>query len=375
MSGNLFICETPFQILASLLLIEDLREVCNNDFIIAGTMSDYKNYAQRLAQHPNVSYCYAAALRQSNRRDDRLAHIKDMVVPFDKRWDYVKKDTRYDKFYCRNFTTILTESAFRHFKRINSQLEVCIFDEGYSSYLSTFWNSYKEVSFFHKVSNIVLTGHLNYIYKNITETKFFIPELFHLRIPFKISQMIDPAFTLSNEQIERINRVFDYLNSDMIEDNKYIFFEECFSFDNGNNNDLEIIEVIADIVGKENVVIKLHPRSKEDRFSKLGYKVLMNVKYPWEIFALNNSNKSIVLLAFSSGALMNYLFITRSKMKSILLYKLFPGKYDHTNNLELRRWLKEFQKYYSKWIYAPETSEDLIDILKKLKLIPKKNCK
>ena len=41
--------------------------------------------------------------------------------------------------------------------------------------------------------------------------------------------------------------------------------------DGYNVNDVEIVEKIASIVGKEKLFVKTHPRNPENRFEKLGY--------------------------------------------------------------------------------------------------------
>lgn len=45
--------------------------------------------------------------------------------------------------------------------------------------------------------------------------------------------------------------------------------EEAFLDDKVPSNDLELFLETAKIVGKENIVVKLHPRNKENRFEKI----------------------------------------------------------------------------------------------------------
>lgn len=366
MKKNLFICETPFQVLASILIIYDLQSTDINDFILVDTMNNSTVLAKNLKNHPLVRHVMAANTIKSSRNIiNKINFIADMFIPFDNRWHYSAIETVYDCFYCRNYTSIITESAFRFFKKKNPKMKLIIIDEGYSSYLSNFWNSHNEISFFHKLSSNILNGHKNYLYNNITDAKFFLPELFHIELPFKISTMLKNNFILNEQKKEEINRVFSYTSNTKINESAYIFFEECFSFDCGNNNDLEIIEQLSKILGKEKIIIKQHPRSQKDRFSSLGYSVMENADYPWEIFVINNANKAISLLAFSSGALLNHMFFVRSKMKSILLYKIFPEKYKHMLSDEINRWFTEFSMMYENYIFTPSSLEELVNIINK----------
>lgn len=363
---NLFICETPFQVLVSLLYIYDSCAENVNDFIIVDTMSDYVGIADRLNNHPLIDYAFAARTKDLWGNNGRLLdrEIKNSFPVFTRLWSYRKIQEKYEYIYCRNYTTPITEAAFRHFRKLNSDLEIHIIDEGYSSYLSSFWNSHNSISIFHKFSNFLLSGRRDFLYRNITEALFFAPELLHVQLPFPIKRIVKEDFKICVDQLRDINAIFNYDRSENVKDGQFIFFEECFSFDDGNNNDLEIVELISTIVGKENLKIKLHPRSKTDRFSTLGYEVMKSAKYPWEVYALNNADKRITLLAYSSGALMNYLFLSRSNMKSIMLYNAIPNKYNHMTDSEVLLWFKEFQNIYSSWVYSPDSKTMLEDIIK-----------
>lgn len=362
---NLFICETPFQVLASLLLIYESLSNDVNDFIIVDTMTDYLGIAKRLNHVPVIDYAFPATANGINEQDSLriLNRIKYAFPVFTKLWSYKKGSEMYDSIYCRNYTTPITEAAYRHFKKNNSDLALHIIDEGYSSYLSLFWNSHNHISAFHRFSNFILSGHRNYMYNRICDALFFAPDLFNVQIPFPVKHMLSAPIKLTEEQLKTINDVFGYNCSNTVNDNQFIYFEECFSFDDDNNNDINIVESISKIVGKENIKIKLHPRSKIDRFSPLGYDVLKSSNYPWEVFALNNTNKAIVLLAYSSGALMNYLFLTDSRMKSVLLYKLFPDRYKHINDKELLCWLEGMRNRYEECLFAPQDFSEFKEIL------------
>lgn len=364
MKKNLFICETPFQVLASLFLIYESFNNDMNDFIIVDTMKYNKSIAEKMKGVFVVDYAFAASTEELRKKNTLSGVIRSGFPVFSKLCAYEKIGERYDRFFCRNYTTPLTEAAFVHFNKLNSDMKIHIFDEGYSSYLSSFWCSHKSISTFHKISNMILSGKKDYLYRNIEETLFFAPELLHIKLPFPVRRMIKEDFAINKKQLRSINYVFGYDSSKNDGENQFIFFEECFSFDDGNNSDLEIVEWISSIVGKEKLKIKLHPRSKTDRFSRLGYDVMTTAQYPWEVYALNNANKRITLIAYSSGALINYLFFSRSKMKSVFLYNVFPDKYNHMAEKELQLWFKEFQSMYSSWVYVPESKSRLEEILK-----------
>lgn len=85
---------------------------------------------------------------------------------------------------------------------------------------------------------------------------------------------------------------------------KYIFFNECFATDMRVSNDIEILNSFAEIVGKENIAVKVHPRSiNADVFYKLhGYSIFSDTTTPWELFALSGELENRVMITVSSIA-------------------------------------------------------------------------
>lgn len=365
MKKNLYICETPFQVLAALLLIFSHNANQINDIVLTDNMKNGEVILEKLENSRFVRYAYFANVNHGGKQRE-MEYFLDAILPFHIRWSFKYCDSIYDRIYLRNFTACFAISCVNFFKRKNSKLETIIFDEGYSNYTEEFWRSEKRISKANCfITNIMRIFGRKPIYKYITKALFFQPELLHINLCFETERMIPENFTLSLEQQNEINRIFSYEFPKInLERKKIIFFEECFAFDQNNNNDLILLDKIAKIAGKENIIIKRHPRSEHDRFTELGYNILANITYPWEIFALNNAkNNNLIFIAYSSGALLNYLFFTKSKLKSIMLYKAFPKLYKHTNQKSVMNWLNEFCKLHSDIIELPESEEELLCIL------------
>ena len=63
-----------------------------------------------------------------------------------------------------------------------------------------------------------------------------------------------------------VNRAFGYEISTDRYDRKYLFFEESFFADHYPINDPELVDRLAQRVGKENLMVKIHPRNPVNRF-------------------------------------------------------------------------------------------------------------
>ena len=80
-----------------------------------------------------------------------------------------------------------------------------------------------------------------------------------------------------------------------------------------------MVNKIAEVVGKENIFVKIHPRNKVNRFQKLGYVTNQNTEIPWEIIALNIPISEKVLLTIASGSALTSLVNMSSVPKKIVM--------------------------------------------------------
>ena len=131
--------------------------------------------------------------------------------------------------------------------------------------------------------------------------------------------------------IQLCNCIYDYLNvqsSPDKYDERFIFFEESFACEGNPINDLQLLQQISDIVGKNNIVVKTHPRSTEERFKKNGFKTNTNTVVPWEIVALNLTNiEEKIFIGVCSGSMFNPKLIFDLNVNVVSLHQLIPREF------------------------------------------------
>lgn len=106
---------------------------------------------------------------------------------------------------------------------------------------------------------------------------------------------------------------------------KIIFFEGVFHEDAYPVDEYDLLMKIVDLVGKENVIIKRHPRVKVDRYTHKGIKVLPNATVPWEVMLLNQNLEGKLLISVSSFTCMSPLTIYGMEYRAMFLYNLMKG--------------------------------------------------
>lgn len=369
--GNLFICDTPFQVMTALLISWANFRDSDFDCIVTDNMPGAAAIADRLLFVDSVRDAKVAHVKHSGSSDfkNRIGYFLDLFAPYGVRWPGHLNGGAYDCLFLRNYEDPYSVSAFHHFRRY-SDLKLMVYDEGYSTYSSSFWTPGEGASFSHAVSNRLarIVGK-SPLFDFIESAYLYDPGLLHIDLPFPVNRLLPRGFHLGEHRLHDLNTVFgfkmaedpilDFLHDDSIQGRKYLFFEECFAADRGNQDDLGVLGEIAKAVGKDRILVKTHPRSVEDRFSRLGYRVVRSHGYPWEIVALNMDEEiDVVLVSFSSGALLNYRFLCGKNIRSVLLYKLFPGQCNQLDSEELQ-FFEDFRRSHPETISIPNSRDEL----------------
>ena len=253
---------------------------------------------------------------------------------------------------------ILTYTLFDELLSRNQKLTCNRFEEGYSIYPSNFSNQTKSKLFFF-IRRILNRKDL---YKKISTLYLYNPDLL-CYIP-KCKVDIIPKLSRDDENLKKIcNNIFNYKDDKNIM-KKYIFFEESFFCDGYNINDLELVLKISEIVGKDNLLIKLHPRNSVDRFEKYGIKTIKAIEVPWEVIQLNNDFSNTVLLTITSGSVLSSRIFFDDNTKIYMLFNCTTPK-SFLATAEYFKYLEKLRKKCgTNSINIPENLENFLNEIK-----------
>ena len=121
---------------------------------------------------------------------------------------------------------------------------------------------------------------------------------------------------------------------------------------------------IAEKVGKENIVVKLHPRRNVDRFSDKGIKVSKSTGIPWEAFLLTNDFKDKVVLTISSSAAFSSRLYFDMNIPTIMLYKITGPNPGIVNVKKYIKYADDFcRKFGDDGFYIPTSMNELLELL------------
>lgn len=317
---RLFLCNTPYQIMVASLLAHQLISSSSdsNDIIVTDNFVSSEIVFDRMRNEKLFKNCYFARIHEALFSRTLSQKIKKTLSGFFIRrinstyfdeipiFEYDQVFYNNDDIFLYNLVSVISCK--------NPNVEVFRYEEGYSSYIKPFCSERAK-----RICGIRDTFLKRKKFEDCFKGIYlFEPELllYNLAVPvYKINRKISQdvrQFIISIFDID-INRY--KINQD------WIIFEESFYQNDNNIKDIEMYRKFIDIVGMKNVTVKLHPRSRDNRFKHLGINVLPNDGTPWEAILIGCDFKNIRFVALASGSIINGRLLMGNTNESFLLYK------------------------------------------------------
>lgn len=203
--------------------------------------------------------------------------------------------------------------------------------------------------FFHILCK--LTGRPDLI-SNTHKYMCFYPELLGISPRMKNIKRKDypniriPLLKSDKDFLDKLNTIFDYDPSANSFPQKYIYFSTSADIDGNPVGETEIILKLAELVGKDNLLVKIHPRDGRDVFERAGLTVSRNSSLPWEVIQLNHDFTKHIFISLSSGSTVNITAMKNENIPVFLLFPLVAGKNKFMDSLvyaSIKRGLEELQ--------------------------------
>lgn len=236
--------------------------------------------------------------------------------------------------------------------------KVHIFEESKATYILSILNVEKKDGIPHS------SFHENNMYKNIVEILLYEPQFYDADLKTCTFTKIPKIDCSSDKVKDTYTKIFGFYE---LPKERYIYLVSPFFWDKFSSSEMDVIDEVAESVGKENLVLKMHPRDQIDRYTNRGYKLLRESKIPWEIIMMGNDMSKYVLLSISSNASATADLVFGKQIWTIHLEELMLIGKTH-NKLKkfvgLDKKMIEVFNEKNKYIFKPETKEQLVEQLK-----------
>ena len=348
---NLIVVNTYFQLITVInMTLHNLNNDIN-DIIITDISVGAEKKVERLKKlniFNNVYFIKYKQISSESRVKKYITYLfnRDLILK-------TRLNNVYDELIFYNLD-ILSYSLIDELFKNNKKLVCSIYDEGIGTY--TIYPKNNKINSL--LRTILFRPNIDKLIKKIY---LYHPNLICYKCNFELNQI--PKLDSKNTKFKNIlNSVFEYKKV-TIPPQKYIFFEEAFFCDNKDIDDYELILKIAEIVGKDNIIVKLHPRNKTNRFNKVGIPTWANSEVPWEVIQMNENYSNKIFLSISSGTILMSKLFFEDQIKSYYLFNCTNNMSDLVND-NFHQYLNKIEKNLSlNNLIIPETKEQFLKLL------------
>lgn len=322
MKEVVFLCNTYYQLIVAVQLrLTQFRK--DKAYLI---LTDHSKNAKGVAKRAASAECFDNVYYINVKSLDKDKHnIKDATGAISAGVSgNVKGLSDIDKLRCDEFIyynlCISTVIIFGKLNKLNKSLKCSRMEEGILSYGMKFHDGDEKlpvrIRAIFKIRKFL--GRKN-LPECVRDFYCFYPGMYHGKLnPVKISEV-----SLSLEIKDILAKVFNLSFEDNEYQEKYIFFTSVGDFEGDTPiGEINIVKKVAKLVGKNNLLIKQHPRDNRDVFQKEGFHVDHNSAVPWEAIQLSKDFREKVLLSINSTSILSSVLMIENGPKVAYLYPL-----------------------------------------------------
>lgn len=366
MQNILFVCNTYYQLIMAI----NMRITLFKNDKVTLLLSNHSKNADVITQNlknlqvfDKTEYIKTKDIDYGNK--NKLNNLYDylkLIFGKNKKIKDLVFDTKYNKFLYFN-QNLSSNLIFNILVQSNKYIETYQFEEGILSYPNIKGNNLRDLKFGRTKLWCILRKIFSkpILIENTKKVFCLYPDLYF----GKLAVEKIPVIKTDGELTNILKRVFNVDINKKYYQEKYIYFSSICDFEGGKPiGEFKLIKNIAQLVGKDNLLIKLHPRDVRDIYKKEGLKIAQASSIPWEVMQLLYDFEDKVFLTATSSSVLMSAAITGKSMKAFYLYKLcnIKNNYIAENTVfSLEMYLKNFEsnKIFSNIIIAKNIEEIL----------------
>lgn len=309
------VVNTYYQLITAIRIKETLWANCLVDLVISDQSNNSNKIINKLneMQYFDIVYWIHNKVLCGNSGDLAAMVTKSRLIVFGLNRKNHLGNNKYDELVYYN-ADIYTYGLFASLIKKNHELVCSRYEEGVLSYSDSLFLYNSRFRYIDKLRKRIFKNTLE------TQTKFFY--CFYATL-YKGKLRVKEIPKYEDYKIigETLKLIFS-IDSQMLNiSEKYIFFTSVYDFEGGQPiGETELVLDIADLVGKNNLIVKMHPRDNRNVFQKYGIHVYNQSQIPWEAIQLNNDFSKKVFLTVNSGSVLGANMILKDKARSYFLY-------------------------------------------------------
>lgn len=293
-----------------------------NDVVLL--LSDHSLNADKVCEQlekektfSEISYIKTKGLVSSRNNRQKINDFFDVVLGTENRYSFYLSNIAnicFDELICYNYNIDII-GLFSLLYKKNDKVKVSLYEEGILSYDVKFEDNIHRD--FIRIARKILRK------KDISDAfshfYCFYPELY--KGSLKVISV--PVISTDSKCVDILRNIFSVDKSQMKYTQKYIYFSSVYDFEGGASiGEYELVKRIIDVVGKDNLMVKMHPRDARDIYEKNGFIVDRNSSIPWEVIQLSEDFSDKVFMTATSGSVLAGSFMTDNPVTTFYMYKM-----------------------------------------------------
>ena len=354
-----FACTTPYQVMGAVSIAA--AEGMAADLYLFGMFGGYETLAERIREEGLFSEVITVP-PEKFRSPGRLGALGQMVCCGAAVRPFLPPDRRYERFYSSS-RAHAKNLLLRELVRRNPKLRIVIYDDGMGTYDGD--------------SHVLNTSELRTGAEKLLGWNLYSPERIEYLV-YEPELFSRPAACLScpvrqmpkpgdrKETMDAITRIFRVTPEDRIRE-KVMIFDPLRGLDSEREKKFPEIDrcyrEAVSVFGRENVVIKPHPRSTET--PDAGAKIYSRTGIPMEaLYAGMEDLEDRILITYASTAVYTPRMLFGKEPWVIVLFRITDGE----TGSEWQPQFDKFRRMYSKQerMAAPADADEFSRLVRKI---------
>lgn len=357
----LFVCETPYHLFSSLQIRYQLYRNTLADIVFTSS-ADFSAYISQLKKMKVFDTIYQTGYTvvKDIGKLYKTAPNREITKHPERYEHYIDLPAEYSDYFMPVLSSPYQKLLYLTLKKKGKAPRVHVFEDGSITYIEDVQQSMKKDTLHHGAEG------LSSFQKNLCEILVRNPGLY-LADSQNVPVAKLPDFLSDDREMWEIMR--SVFGEQQLPKERYIFFNESFASEGLVSNDIDILEEIAQFVGKENMTVKLHPRAAQERekYMSHGFKIYEN-NTPWETVFMHPEIENKVLLSVSSNSLVTPWTVGGKKPTVIYLWKVMKlSRRHHVRESGFTQFISLVENEMNcdeKIMFCPSTIPELIQTIK-----------
>lgn len=320
MKRILIIANTYYQ----LIMATQMRNTILKKEEVVLLLSDHSNNAERVCERlqkcnyfSEVYYIRTKDLFKNRNFINRIIDLFSLSFGTNNRYGFCLNEIKklhFDEMIFFNYS-LQIYGMFSILYRVNKKIILSVYEESLFSYSTQLKENpgRKIIRIFRHIVN------KKDVFDVLKNFYCFYPELYKGKLHAVPVQKIQKE----GDCADILRKVFELDKAELEYPEKYIYFASVGDSEGGKPiGEFRVLNGIAQLIGKDNLLVKVHPRDDTEKYRSKGFKVDKNSSIPWEPIQLSSDfSQHVFLTAISTGPLTITL-LQKKTPKVFYLYKM-----------------------------------------------------